>query len=110
MELTEIVFTLGSKEHAERLSRYLSRKGYECRVSSGDGSRTIWQVRASEHKKRVLADDEDLERFLDETLRPLQDEFAATLQGGTLTYPGGGASTFATMRLRPAEQRTAEDE
>jgi hypothetical protein len=110
MELTEIVFTLGSKERAERLSGYLSSKGYACRVVAGDGSRTIWQVRAWEHKKRVFADDEDLERFIDETLRPLQDEFAATLEGGTLTYSGGGASAFATMRLRPAEQRETEDE
>jgi hypothetical protein len=106
------VFTVRSQEDADRLAERLTRDDFVCRVIPGDGSRTVWQVRASARDPRHLADDdrgdEALFNFVDERIRPLEEEFGATFEGGTLRYVNGAAGTFMGTRL-DGEKHTDAD-
>jgi hypothetical protein len=84
MYLTEVMFTTESRERADALAGHLGEIGYDARVMPGDGSRTVWQIRAVEQPLREFDDETEFHRFLDETLQPLAARFDAQLEGGNL--------------------------
>jgi hypothetical protein len=94
MRLTEVLFASESRERADALAAHLSDVGYEARVMPGDGSKTVWQIRAVERPLREFDDDIEFQRFLDDTLQPLAEEFDARVAGGSLSYGGGSIGTF----------------
>jgi hypothetical protein len=103
VELEEVLFTSESRECADRLAAHLDAAGYRARVVAGDGSGTVWQVRATPATPREFADDREFDQFLDLALRPLDDRFEVELAGAGVIHDSGGSSTCAILRLRTGE-------
>jgi hypothetical protein len=94
MQLTEVLFMTESRDRADALAAHLGEVGYDVRVMPGDGSKTVWQVRAIEQPLREFDDEIEFHRFLDDTLQPLAEAFDARVAGGSLSYGGGALHTF----------------
>jgi hypothetical protein len=104
MRLTEIFFIASSTEDADALAELLNRDGYRARVVAGDGSGTVWQVRAYGPPVPDFRNQDEAERFIEETLQPLAQRFGAAF-GGTLS-DDQAASGFAFTPLDLSDQAT----
>ena len=101
MKLSEVFFIASSIDDAKALPEVLDRLGYEPRIVRGDGSGTVWQVRANDPPVPDFPSQAEAERYIEETLQPLGLRFRSQL-GGTLRDKKA-ESGFAVSLLFPAD-------
>ena len=101
MKLSEIFFTASSIDDAKALCEALDGLGYDPRIVRGDGSGTVWQVRANDPPVPDFPSQQEAERYIEETLEPLGLRFRSQI-GGTLR-DGEAESGFAVTPLFPAD-------